>query len=128
MTRREQREQAFLLIYQQIFGSEPEKINAEDFTLWTYEENEFTSSLVNGVYEKKEELDSLIEKYLKGWTINRISTVALAVLRMAVYEMKYVGTPASIVINEAVEIVKNYSLPPDSSFVNGVLSSVEKSL
>ncbi len=125
MTRREQREQAFLLIYQNLFGEEIEK---EECTLWEYEENEFTTSLVNGVSEKKEELDSIIEKFLKGWTIKRLSSVSLAVLRMAVYEMKYVGTPASVVINEAVELVKSYSLPPDPSFVNGVLSSVEKSL
>lgn len=125
MTRREQREQAFLLIYQNIFNQEVEK---EDLTIWEYEENEFTTALVNGVSEKAEELDLIIEKFLKGWTIKRLSSVSLAVLRMAVYEMKYLKTPASVVINEAVELTKSYSLAPDPSFVNGVLSSVEKSL
>lgn len=125
MTRREQREQAFLLIYQNIFNQEVEK---EDLTIWEYEENEFTTALVSGVSEKAEELDLIIEKFLKGWTIKRLSSVSLAVLRMAVYEMKYLKTPASVVINEAVELTKSYSLAPDPSFVNGVLSSVEKSL
>lgn len=125
MTRREQREQAFLLIYQNLFN---EDISKEELTIWDYEENEFTTALVNGVSDTKEELDEEIEKFLKGWTIKRLSSVSLAVLRMAVYEMKYLKTPASVVINEAVELTKNYSLAPDPSFVNGVLSSVEKSL
>ena len=125
MTRREQREQAFLLIYQSLFN---EEIAKEDLTIWDYEENEFTTNLVNGVADTNEELDDIIEKFLKGWTIKRLSSVSLTVLRMAVYEMKYLKTPASVVINEAVELTKSYSLAPDPSFVNGVLSSVEKSL
>ena len=125
MTRREQREQAFLLIYQSLFN---EEIAKEDLTIWDYEENEFTTNLVNGVADTKEELDDIIEKFLKGWTIKRLSSVSLTVLSMAVYEMKYLKTPASVVINEAVELTKSYSLAPDPSFVNGVLSSVEKSL
>ena len=104
MTRREQREQAFLLIYQSLFN---EEIAKEDLTIWDYEENEFTTALVNGVADTKEELDDIIEKFLKGWTIKRLSSVSLAVLRMAVYEMKYLKTPASVVINEAVELTKS---------------------
>ena len=82
-------------------------------------------SAFKGVYENVEELDSVIEKYLTNWTIDRISKVALAVLRLAIYEIKFMDDiPESVSIDEAVELCKKYSTTDDASFVNGLLGSM----
>ncbi|MFQ9845988.1 MAG: transcription antitermination factor NusB [[Clostridium] leptum] len=71
----------------------------------------------------------MIEKHCIGWTKNRLSRVAVSVLRTAVYEMLYEEKiPVSVSINEAVEIAKTYGSTEDASFVNGVLGSVAKEL
>ena len=72
----------------------------------------------------------MISKNLKaGWKINRISKVSLALLRLAVYEMLYRDdVPVSVSINEAVELSKKYTVKDDTSFINGVLGAVAKSL
>ena len=62
-----------------------------------------------------------------GWSIKRISKSALAILRLAIYEMKYVDSiPVSVSINEAVEIAKKYATKEDAAFINGILSTVAK--
>ena len=90
---------------------------------------EYTRKLVSGVEENIEKLDEHISAKLKGWKMNRISKVALTVLRMAVFEMLFVDdVPVSVSINEAVELTKEFAAPSDASFVNGVLGSVAKEL
>ena len=75
-------------------------------------------------YDKKEEIDAVIEKYLKGWKIGRLPKVNLAVLRLAVYEIMFEeSVPDSAAVNEAVELAKKYSGDDDYSFINGVLGS-----
>ena len=90
--------------------------------------NSFTESLVFGVEENRDKIDGLIRENLRGWSIRRLSKVSLAVLRLAIYEMLYEpAIPSSVSINEAVELAKTYGGQGDSAYVNGVLSSVNKS-
>lgn len=126
MTRRELREQAFLLIYQRMFGGGEEIMEEKECSMWEYEENEFTTKLVTETEANALLIDAEIEKYLKGWKLSRITSVSRAALRMGICEIEYLKTPAAIVINEIVELVKKYSVQPDPSFVNGVLSSFVK--
>ncbi|MBO4468554.1 MAG: transcription antitermination factor NusB, partial [Clostridia bacterium] len=64
-----------------------------------------------------------------GWSIGRISKTALAILRLAIFEMKYMeDIPVSVSINEAVELSKKYATKEDASFVNGILSTVSKQI
>lgn len=81
-------------------------------------------SLYNGVMENQESLDEWISGYLVNWTIDRISRVDLAILRVAAYELQKGELPAGIVINEAVEIAKEYSTDKAGRFVNGVLGNM----
>lgn len=75
--------------------------------------------------EKRENIDTLIRKYAKGWRLERISRTALAVLRCAVCEILYMeDVPNSAAINEAVELDKGYDSPDTVSFVNGVLGGL----
>lgn len=91
--------------------------------------NDFTLQLAKGTVEHLDEIDALIESKLKNWKLSRISKVSLSILRMAVYELKYLAdVPASVAINEAVELAKQYASEDDYSFVNGVLGNVAKEL
>lgn len=78
---------------------------------------------LNGLMaENLSEIDGFIERYSKGWKVERISRTALAVLRCAVCEILYMDdVPASAAINEAVELAKGYDEPDTVAFVNGVL-------
>ena len=86
---------------------------------------EFVKEMARGIKENNEEITEIISKNLKkGWTIDRISTVDLAVLKLAIYEIKYKKEPFKIIINEAVNLAKKYGEESSPSFVNGVLASV----
>lgn len=124
MTRKEQREQAFCLVFQDLFNNEE--------ALETYEENvakigEYSKELFSGVISNKDNLDELINKYSKGWKSRRLPKVNLAILRLAVYEIMFVDeVPDGVAVNEAVELAKTYSGEGDYSFINGILGAVIK--
>lgn len=84
----------------------------------------YAQSVVGAIEDKKSEIDEEIKKYLKkGWSLSRISKPSLAILRLAIYEIKYVDSvPDSVSINEAVELAKKYTID-ESGFVNGILGA-----
>ena len=90
----------------------------------------YIQSVINGVDEKQAELDESISQHLKkGWTLKRISKVALSILRLAVYEMKYVDdVPQKVAINEAVNLAKEYGGEEDAKFINGILGAIAKDM
>ena len=80
--------------------------------------------LVSGVADHAAELDTYIEKYAKGWRFERISLVASAIMRVAMFEILYMpDVPNGVAINEAVEIAKKYETPEVARFMNGILGS-----
>ena len=82
-----------------------------------------------GTIEHLDEIDQLIESKLKNWKLSRISKVSLSILRVAVYELKYMDdVPTNVSINEAVELAKQYANEDDYSFINGVLGAIAKEL
>ena len=92
------------------------------------EERAYISALVTGVRDHREELDDLIEQFSHGWKLSRISRTALAVLRVALYEILYMpDIPAAASINEAVELAKGYDEPETVRFINGILGSFMRS-
>ncbi len=128
ITRREQREIAFTLVFEQTITTDDMK-DIIDVALEMREEpmTDFTKGLAMGVNDNLEAIDEVINKYSKTWNTKRLSKVALSTLRLAVYEiMKDKNTPVSVSINEAVELTKKYGRKEDSNYVNGVLSSVSK--
>ena len=92
------------------------------------EENEadFMNGLFTGVIEKQEEVDACIQEFARGWTLERITRVDLAILRVATYELLQGEVPASVVINEAVRLAATYSTEKASAFINGVLGSISR--
>ncbi len=86
--------------------------------------NEFVNDIVNGVIEKREELDRVANKYLTDWTIDRLDNLGAIILRMGIYEIKYTDTPKIVVINEAVELAKKYSDDNVKKMINAVLDKI----
>lgn len=88
---------------------------------------EYIKTVVGGVVVKSEEIDEAIKKYSIGWNLSRISRITRAILRVAVYELKYLDeVPASVAINEAVELTKSYDTQETAAFVNGILGSISR--
>ena len=93
------------------------------------EELDYIKNVFFGVYANLEVIDTYISDASVAWQNSRISKIAMAVLRVAVYEMIYMPeVPVSVSINEAVELSKKYDLADAFSFVNGVLGAVAKSI
>lgn len=133
MTRKEARNQAFVLIFEKGINNDPiEEIieAARECRDFLEDEDGYTLKVFNGVFDNLEEIDTVISENLTtGWTINRISRVSLAVLRLAIYEIKFMNDiPNAVSVDEAVELCKTYSVQDDASFVNGVLGTVVRSL
>ena len=125
LSRSESREQAFMLLFSKSFDDEPLEATIEDNAeMFNGGVCGYAQSVVSAIEEKKEELDADIASFLKqGWSISRISRPSLAILRLALYEIKYIDSvPASVSINEAVELAKKYTIG-ESKFVNGILGS-----
>ena len=129
MKRSEAREQAFQLVVE--MGITGDSVDAtidaagmsRDLIL-----DDFAEKLAKGVEQNREKIDEQISRYIRGWKFSRLSRVAVAALRLAVYEILYEDNiPDSVSINEAVELAKKYGSVEDAPFVNGVLSSVVKS-
>jgi len=93
------------------------------------ESGAFARMLIAGTVEHKAEIDGLISNHLNGWEFERVNKVTLAILRMSVYSLLYQkDIPASIVIDEAVGIAKDYGQNDAFKFVNAVLDAIRKSL
>jgi len=141
MGRREQREQIFKLVFMVEFNAAeeiPEQIanyfeNSQDATedevLKPASEKDikYISDKFELIREKIPEIDSMINEQTSGWTTDRLGKVELAIIRLAIYEMKYDdAVPVSVAINEAVELAKKFGQDEAPSFVNGVLAKFSK--
>lgn len=126
MGRRQEREQAFFLIFESMFSNEEQAV--EIFNENVESVGDFAKSIFEGVNDKKELIDEDISKYLSGWKLSRISKVNHAILLLSFYEIKNIDEiPYSVSINEAVELAKKYSGKEDAAFINGVLGSYVRS-
>ena len=131
MDRKTARAHAMKLIYEWEMGGEggedtrmglldiaPEELQGEDA--------EFMNRLVDGVKAGAADIDGRICAHAKGWQIDRIPRVDLAILRVAVCEMSILDTHKSIAINEAVELARQYSTEKAPQFINGVLGAIAR--
>lgn len=128
MSRKKSREYAFRLVFEKFFH-EPEKefeFVDEDFQ-FDDTDKDFVNTLIGGINEHYDDIMETIKNNVVGYEIDRIYRVDLAILVLAIFEIKYLkDTENSIVINEAVELSKKYSTDKSYSFINGVLAKVVK--
>ncbi|MGI6249390.1 MAG: transcription antitermination factor NusB [Acutalibacteraceae bacterium] len=129
MTRRQAREQAFIVLFEKSFHPETalDEILEVGVEQELVQEDEYASNLAQTAWDNLVSIDDLIEQNSIGWRINRISKVALAILRLSVCEILYLpDVPVSVSINEAVELGKKFGAEEDSAFINGVLGSIAR--
>jgi N utilization substance protein B len=125
-TRREARERALSLLYEaDAKGASPAAV-LDDQVLAP---EAFAADVVQGVEQFQAEVDDLIRKFAKGWTLERMPVIDRTLLRMAIYELGHrPDVPTGAVISEAVELAKRYSTDDSGKFVNGMLSRIAKEL
>ncbi|CAM3964492.1 transcription antitermination factor NusB [Paenibacillus alkaliterrae] len=97
-------------------GADPSEIGSTD---------EFARELVQGVLEHKQAIDGMLQQFLTGWQVDRLSRVDRQVLRLACYEMVFRDdVPPKATINEAIELAKHFGFEESGKFVNGVLGKL----
>lgn len=129
MNRTEQREHIFMLLFRVEFN---QKADMEEQCTLFFEEAEtdisekdrdYIRSKYEKIAEKLPEIDSMINVTAKGWDTQRMGKVELAIIRLAVYEIKYdESVPTGVAINEAVELAKKFGQDSSAGFVNGILA------
>ena len=127
MKRHEAREVVIELVYETLIRHDDTSIVVQ-----SYEDinginiDEFAIKLYNGIFEKKDLIDELIEKYSISWNIGRISIIVRSILMLSVYEILFSDTPPKVAINEAIELSKSYGEEGSYRFVNGILNKLVK--
>lgn len=145
MTRRELREHTFLLLFREEFHAPWEMEEQLSFYFDGMdptpdggggkkyrmpiapqgEDAELTKKRYQDVISHKEEIDAQLSSSISGWKLGRVGKVELAILRLAVYEMRYdEEIPEKVAMNEAVELAKKFGAEQASGFVNGVLAKL----
>jgi N utilization substance protein B len=125
-SRREARERALGLLYEaDAKGATPADVVASQ----ELEPDEFAADIVRGVGEHQADVDELITRFAKGWTIERMPVIDRTLLRMAIFELAHrPDVPTAAVISEAVELAKRYSTDDSGRFVNGMLGRIADEL
>lgn len=127
-TRSELREKIMIILYQidinrkQNIDYSLEEIIRENLDI----DNEFVRDIVYGVITYESDIIKEANKYMKDWSIERIDKTGAAILKMAIYELKYTDTPPIVVINEAIELAKKYSDDDVRKMINAVLDKMIK--
>lgn len=132
MNRKKSREKAMELLFS-ITLSKDSVEEAMEVFVDNYEGNikeldlDYIKALLEGVEANKNEIDSIIERNLQNWKLDRISKINLTILRVGVYEIVFdENIPKKVALNEAIELGKVYSDEKSVSFINGVLDKVLK--
>jgi len=132
LSRRQAREQAFALLFELSFHAGESLtgiLSTRDDDDDTPAPDAFALKLALCAEENLQALDEEIAKRLKGWKLNRISRVSLAILRIAACEIRYFDdVPVGASINEAVELAKTYADDEAPKFINGVLGAIAREL
>lgn len=131
MSRKKAREGLVFFMYQSLFDND---INTEkiDVFIENFDYSKAQSDYIKNGYSKisyhLEEIDSVISRNLKNWSIKRMYKLDLSILRVAVYEILYeANTPNEVAVNEAVEIAKTYGTTDSSKLINGILGTILRS-
>jgi N utilization substance protein B len=129
-TRRKSRELALQALYQEELAGQATLLDFEEFCVHfqvSKKTKPYAVKLLEGVREKRDEINELISRHAENWRLERMSFIDRNILRLAVYELHYQDdVPTSVAINEAVEIAKRYSTDDSGPFINGILDSMAR--
>jgi N utilization substance protein B len=128
MTRHEKRAGVFTLLYEYTFyeGDDPSEFisSREEMNESAYDE--FIKDTFLSTVSDFASIDKKIAEYAVGWKVKRMSKVTVSILRLAVYELLFTDTPPKAVINEAVELSKEYDEEKAPAFINGILNKLAR--
>lgn len=135
MSRRQARELALQVLFHidvghadpdtALFQAFTREQEADDRAELNEKDAQYARDLVQGAWERKDQLDGVIAKYAKDWTVDRMAGVDRNILRLAIYEINHQNdVPDGVVADEAVEMAKNFSTADSGKFINGILGSV----
>src|SRR5436305_15193105 len=132
-SRRRARQRALQILFTWDARKQPaeDAIDAYYDALYSEEQLErdpFVADLVRGTVKNLTEIDDRITRHAEHWRMERMPAVDRNILRLAVFEMAYGGTPAAVTIDEALELARKYSTEESVQFVNGVLDAVRREL
>ena len=128
MTRRELREQVFIMLFGAEFHDAQEmpeqmRLYRQLQEEWSEADSAYISGKCGDIMARLPQIDAAINEVAEGWKTVRMAKVDPTLIRLAVYEMRYEeDIPVGAAINEAVELAKRYGTDDSSSFVNGVLA------
>ena len=127
-SRSELREKIMVILYQiDIYNERKVPYEVDDVIKENIEiDNEFVKDIIYGVITYKNELDEIANSLMNDWTIDRLDKSGASIMRMALYELKYMDTPEVVVINEAVELAKKYCDDSVKNMINAVLDKYIK--
>ena len=131
MTRREAREAVFTLLFETEFrlDEDTDELFAASCEEREIIPTEYMKQVFCGICRRKEELDEKIAAHAHGWKTQRLTRVSRSILRLAAYEMLYCkDIPASVSLNEAIELAKKYEDEKARPFINGVLNGLKTEL
>jgi N utilization substance protein B len=121
---------ALQVLYQNDMNPDSRRDLTDDFLAEELPEHDairqFTHKLIDGVKKNRNDIDSKLQQFTHNWSVERMTTIDRNILRLAAYEIFYMDTPSSVVINEAIELAKKFSSKNSASFVNGILDQLGK--
>ena len=132
MTRRALRENIFRILFRVEFNTIEEMKEQIEFSVSEIDDladddRDYIVDKTNTIISLIDDIDAIIRGVASGWRLERIGKSELAIIRLAIYEMKYdEDVPFKVAINEAVELAKIYCSDDAKSFINGVLAKVEE--
>jgi len=124
MQRRKARRLLLKTLFQQDFRQTDPDALIQDYGI----EDRFVCGVLTGIEQHKNELDDIIRRHAQGWTLDRLVSVDRNILRLGLYELLHTDTPPEVIINEAVELAKEFGTEQSSAFVNGILDTIWKEL
>lgn len=132
--RRQARELALQMLFPYEFQTDHQVISSLSFPLSNFIDQSYLSpdivdyaqKLVKGITLYQAQIDKLISIHTTSWSLERMVSVDKIILRIGTYEIKYLHTDPSIVINETIEVAKKYSTLDSGCFINGVLDSIQR--
>lgn len=123
--RNDARENAFKLIFEGLFHECDKELSKDNLVLLKKEDEiEFFDNILNSFVQNKETLKNEIEENLKNFEYSRLFKIDLALIYLALTEIKYCQTPKAVAINETLELAKKYSTEKSSKFINGLISAI----
>ena len=120
--RSEAREVAFKMIYSKFFNIDEDNLEPS-----LPSDNELTTKIIECYIQNQQQINEFISSNLKGYTIERVYKIDLAILVVAIIELNYIKeNPTQVIINEAVELAKKFSTDKSPKFINGFLAGLVK--